>query len=487
MLCAQQGDVRLTPTIPTSIPQLLNESMIQGAARIDSTVLVVWGSTVLEGDSAVPVLVMQRVRSGLTLDQPRVLSAPSARPGDWVQVVPVAGRFLVVWNDRRSNAPGIYTRTVDVDGSVGAERHTRTPSLSTIDSLGWDVRMLPQLPGRALVLWEGAPLVVDVVSGLVDELDTVVADRFASPFHLSDDGELALYTQDTFRVYTSFRDSLPRDVIARPLRSGTDPLPFGALLITRDTVGRYFLDWSRHYSYTTSGSVTSYYFNSMRAPVRDTGIEYICTAWLLDARHGYSYVKVDAVRSTPRCGGGHVLQFFYHLAASGYYEPSRGEYVAGTDTTVVIRIGVDSEGLPAYYAAHHLFCTDTLKHCAPDWIVPVQRLADTTSSAVLLPTLDSLKLSYRFVASVPIAARRDESMELVVLPTPVSERLSVVTGERREQVALTLVAANGERVWSGAAEAGRASIDVRDLPAGVYLLEARSGAHGACRSVVVMH
>ncbi len=100
------------------------EVRIQASGRIGPLDLVVWCTTYNPiPDSLATTLRMQLLRDGLTVGAQATLTSPAARPYGYVRVIPMSDRFLVVWNDRRVGAEGLYARCVGRDGSpIGIER-----------------------------------------------------------------------------------------------------------------------------------------------------------------------------------------------------------------------------------------------------------------------------------------------------------------------------------------------------------------------------
>jgi hypothetical protein len=149
---AQQPDVRVSPDEPISY-DLPAEIRIQSAASIGSRTLAVWGTTVNDpGSGVVNALVMQMLDDTTMLGQQRKFTSREARPFGFVQVLEFQASFLVIWNDRRSNAPGIYTLQVSMDGSpTGSEQRISTGVVQP-DSTGRIV-VLGEIPTGRLLLW----------------------------------------------------------------------------------------------------------------------------------------------------------------------------------------------------------------------------------------------------------------------------------------------------------------------------------------------
>ena len=117
---AQRPDVLLSrPPVEPVIPDDLR---VQSAARMGSVRLVVWGTTLDGAGGVAGALMAQLDDDSIPRGVPMALVSPPARPSAMVRVVPLAARFLVLWNDRRPGAEGLYGRVVDPSGAPGPER-----------------------------------------------------------------------------------------------------------------------------------------------------------------------------------------------------------------------------------------------------------------------------------------------------------------------------------------------------------------------------
>jgi hypothetical protein len=147
-LLAQQQDTRLSQgprnfTMPA-------DAAIQSAATLGRRTLVVFGTTTFAGDSSViNQLRMQMLRDSMADGEQRSLHGPDARPFGAVSVIGLQGAFLVLWNDRRPGAPGIYMRRVDASGAfLGGEEYFAEGSLKSDASV-----FLAPITSGGLLFW----------------------------------------------------------------------------------------------------------------------------------------------------------------------------------------------------------------------------------------------------------------------------------------------------------------------------------------------
>lgn len=111
-------DLRLTPAITQTL--LPDDARIQSGARIGNHTLVVWGSVrKVAPDSVANMLYWQMLRDTVKLGEPQPLTDEGFDPFEFVQVLPMNDRFLIVWNDRRNNTERILSRTISPNGQVG--------------------------------------------------------------------------------------------------------------------------------------------------------------------------------------------------------------------------------------------------------------------------------------------------------------------------------------------------------------------------------
>lgn len=136
----QQQDVRLSPE-PVSY-LLPTDLRIQSAASIGSTALVAWGTVVAEGQSGgvKNALRFQLLRDTTPVGLQRTLHGDEAIPHSVVRVLEVMDRYLVLWNDRRAGAEGIYAQIVDTAGNFVGDEKQISNGILQADSLVWRVR-----------------------------------------------------------------------------------------------------------------------------------------------------------------------------------------------------------------------------------------------------------------------------------------------------------------------------------------------------------
>jgi hypothetical protein len=278
-LCAQQ-DVRLSPEpISYAMPA---DAQIQSAASIGSKTLVVWGTTVFASDSSiVNQLRMQMLEDTMLYGQQRSLHSEEARPFGVVSVLALRDRFLVLWNDRRAGATGIYMQRVDTNGEfIGGEellgqgvmrsdfevtlipvqdrymlvwsdsRHDTARIYGQFvtargDRYGDDtllgqgritsVTQSDSLPGLILVLHGSDSPIVIRTDGVLEQR-RIVSNSFNNPVYLTGDSMLAVLRDATLYLYRNLFDSLPSWTvdIAAISRSFRD-----LASISRDSTGEF--------------------------------------------------------------------------------------------------------------------------------------------------------------------------------------------------------------------------------------------------------
>ncbi len=133
-----------------SISYLPEEIAIEASARSEGfPAVVAWGSTaVKEGNAYRHVLYAQGVRESGPIGEPSIITDEEAHPTDLVRVIPFYNMYLVLWNDERSDEPGLYGQYVDVGGLPIAETSERfgqggVSRLTTV----------PNNDGTRLILW----------------------------------------------------------------------------------------------------------------------------------------------------------------------------------------------------------------------------------------------------------------------------------------------------------------------------------------------
>lgn len=121
-----QDDLRLSAFEPP-VYNFPTDVQIASAATVAGTTLVVWGTTTPGPDSAIGALVMQRIVGGTAVGLPEIVHTSQARPFGVVSVVGLDDKFVVLWNDRRIGAPGIYLRRVGMDGALLGNEELMVP------------------------------------------------------------------------------------------------------------------------------------------------------------------------------------------------------------------------------------------------------------------------------------------------------------------------------------------------------------------------
>jgi hypothetical protein len=121
-LVAQERSIRISPPDPPE-PITVANGEIQSAGRIGARTLVVWGTSHHFGSDTTfgsfgTELRMQLLDGTSRVGDERAISGPDALPYGVVAVVTLGDRFIVLWNDMRPAAPGIYRRDVGIDGNA---------------------------------------------------------------------------------------------------------------------------------------------------------------------------------------------------------------------------------------------------------------------------------------------------------------------------------------------------------------------------------
>lgn len=263
----QSGDIRLSydpwqPVLPAEV-------LIQSGAQAGDWSLVVFGTTERVGDSAVPILVMQLLKDTVLSGPQQKLTSDEARPSGYVQVVATDGRFLVFWKDRRAVGVGVWMRTVDTAGKLGAEQEFRdwpfpeqgamvldvggkrrllwndTSSAGGIRTQGIDSLGYPSSDFNYLDSGRASGVMGPFVNGVtavlrVNDLPLLIdssgqkigvgswANKFADKWHLSRDGVVTTVRGDTIlRLYRNVLDTVAerviRFVLPKPDQGGISP------------------------------------------------------------------------------------------------------------------------------------------------------------------------------------------------------------------------------------------------------------------------
>lgn len=131
----QVGDTRLSPV---DAPMYVLDGQAYGcaAARLGGNRLAAWGTTVpLFPDSAyMNGIVAAIVHADTTATAPVLITSSAARLSVTMAVVHLSDRFIVLWNDRRADAPGAYMQVVDTLGAPsGGEQGLSTQRIAQAD------------------------------------------------------------------------------------------------------------------------------------------------------------------------------------------------------------------------------------------------------------------------------------------------------------------------------------------------------------------
>jgi hypothetical protein len=109
--------------------------LIQSAATIGSRTLAAFGTTAYAPDgSTVNQLRMQMLQDTTLFGNQKSLHGDSARPYGVVSVLNLESTFVVLWNDRREGAPGIYLQRVDTNGNRSGSEQRVSPGRLTSDT-----------------------------------------------------------------------------------------------------------------------------------------------------------------------------------------------------------------------------------------------------------------------------------------------------------------------------------------------------------------
>ena len=136
-------DLRVLDQLPMAL--LPVDLRIQSGEIIDDNPLVVWGTTrALNGETAAALAVANGE------GEMRYLTEPPAAPFGHVDVLKATDRFLVVWNDRRPDEPGIYARYLGRDGTpLSGEFRLISGGTMTALPLAFDNA------GGTTIIWQG--------------------------------------------------------------------------------------------------------------------------------------------------------------------------------------------------------------------------------------------------------------------------------------------------------------------------------------------
>ncbi len=273
---SQNTDIRLTPDEP-QVAILPADITIQSAAWIGEGALAVWGTEERDENGNIRNALRYQLwkRSGAG-DVGRLAGAVD--PYGAVHVLAAGERFMVVWNDRRTDAPGIYAQRFLATGepvgegvriSAGAFAG-RAPMLlgdpeggmiflwydarsqpnevysMRLDSSGFELsseRKLEMkeigmpwvsatLPGAVILPYENGGYFVDH-NGRIDAR-RIPAGRFSSAFSVAADTSLITISGNRLLRFASIFDASPSQEISIPaLDSAKEP----GTLLYRDTEG----------------------------------------------------------------------------------------------------------------------------------------------------------------------------------------------------------------------------------------------------------
>ncbi len=92
---------------------------MQATAAVDGLDLVVWGSSMNDGDEIHPVLYFAIVQDSTILVEPTRLTGSESYPIYSLQVLPLSGRWGVIWKNDTGVATRSYVALVSPDGSFG--------------------------------------------------------------------------------------------------------------------------------------------------------------------------------------------------------------------------------------------------------------------------------------------------------------------------------------------------------------------------------
>lgn len=259
---------------------LATDLRIQSAANIGSTTLAVWGTAVAGPQPAgvQGALRFQLLRGGTPVGTQGTLNAPQASPYGVVRVLDLLDRYVVLWNDRRAGAEGIYAQVVDTAGNVVAGELQLSSGAMQADSLVWRLRsstgwvvvwqdssaggslkeirlddagnptssptllragahrrgvQFADIPGLLLLRDNGQAAVAFWSDNGVDARP-IPAGRFAGSYHLNRDSSLLVLKDSTLAFYDSFFDSVPAKSLVIPFGPGLLP---GTQTVVKDDTG----------------------------------------------------------------------------------------------------------------------------------------------------------------------------------------------------------------------------------------------------------
>jgi hypothetical protein len=407
---------------------LPDEIRIQSAARIGARRLVVWGTTVDRSGSVGNALVMQMLVDTVPTGAQQIITPALGTPYSFVQVLALGGRFLVVWNDRRTNG-GAFARVVDTNVQAGAEVQFSGRPISPVGVvpirtlagylLVWNdtsagspiwahdadaggtllgaERQLAQ--GRVqgliyptqfpdLTLIDRGPMLPLILDreGKERTLSQTAAKKFAVPYFLDYDASVASMDGNTVHVYRTLFDSVAeRSVVVKlPEGSwnpagGTSGAIAGSLIVQRNLQGRLQI------SYGTIAIVSESFSDAREAILNQSHIVELTPGSFGNpkALTGYGYFLAYAGHDCGFVNGNTSIQII-RGCNNNYRVRYYGQYLIGCqvpgfpyrqDTTKFdIVIGINREGV----------VNDKILpiSCGLEPEVFVRRVASTTASEV---------------------------------------------------------------------------------------------------------
>ncbi len=258
--------------------RLPEDIRIEAGAEIGSVRLVVWGTTVDDGNGgAVNALAMN-----LNGTQ-RILTPANARPFGAVAVIPFTDRFLVLWNDRRADGAGIRGRVVTASGQPDGDDYLLSGGVMQEDVYWWsgvsgamifwtdvrtgkpetyyirtgtDGRMIggetlltgkgldaeqsyPITGGRSLVRQKDNSVLIIRSDGTIDPRP-IPDRRFNVPHYLIGDSSIATAERGIMRYFLSYYDSLPSWSVALPEKYGS---PY---ILSKDSSGWFIVTFGKY-------------------------------------------------------------------------------------------------------------------------------------------------------------------------------------------------------------------------------------------------
>lgn len=236
------GDIRLTPEIRDyTVPE---EAKIESAAEIGDRRFLVWGMPGFGTDSSIINELQMTVLEGNTpLFVPQIAHSPLARPYGTVKVIGVDHSFVLLWNDRRTERPGLYARRFDTNGAATSEEFRI--NLSN-DGLGKDTTgnlrnqiidlYSSRLKWHFLQVDSAKPFILKE-DGTIDTSPTPLS-HLNGPYYIGDDTSIAIVSGREALFFGSLWDTVPQKRFIVPY---LDSALANSEILSRDTTGQYFL------------------------------------------------------------------------------------------------------------------------------------------------------------------------------------------------------------------------------------------------------